>query len=161
QFDFDPSDGIAQGKMDFDAVAVHEIGHALGFTTQAGNQSNGTRSGIWDFFRFAPGVSQQNFTTTQRSLGAGGAPVFFSGIPGTSELALSTGPSSAGGDNRQTSHWKDDALTGTYIGIMDPTLPTGRRFTVTDNDKAVLEIMGYTLKAPSGGGNNGTAPFTS
>jgi hypothetical protein len=162
-FDFDPSDGIAQGKIDFDAVAVHEIGHALGFTTQAGNQpSSGTaRTGIWDFFRFAPGITQQNFTTTQRSFGAGGAPVFYSGIPGSPELGLSTGSSSAGGDGNQTSHWKADELTGTYIGIMDPTLPTGRRFQVTDNDKAVLDIMGYTFAPPSGGGGNGTAPSTS
>ncbi len=163
-FDFDPSNGITQGSIDFDAVAVHEIGHALGFTTQAGNQpaTGSARIGIWDLFRFAPGITQQNFTQTQRSLGAGGAPVFYSGITGSPELALSTGATSAGGDGRQTSHWKDDSLTGTHIGIMDPTLPSGRRFVVTDNDKAALEIFGYTLNAVGGGGGGtGTAPSTS
>src|SRR5207253_6605455 len=30
-FDFDPSDGITSNAIDFDAVATHEIGHALGF----------------------------------------------------------------------------------------------------------------------------------
>ncbi|HMH42727.1 MAG TPA: NF038122 family metalloprotease, partial [Pyrinomonadaceae bacterium] len=30
-FDFDPSDGITASAIDFDAVATHEIGHALGF----------------------------------------------------------------------------------------------------------------------------------
>ncbi|HSE98008.1 MAG TPA: NF038122 family metalloprotease, partial [Blastocatellia bacterium] len=35
-FDFDPSDGIDVDKTDFDAVAVHEIGHLLGFTSRVG-----------------------------------------------------------------------------------------------------------------------------
>lgn len=30
-FDFNPTDGVPLGKIDFLAVAVHEIGHALGF----------------------------------------------------------------------------------------------------------------------------------
>jgi len=34
-YDFDPSDGIS-GGTDFDAVATHEIGHALGFDSDAG-----------------------------------------------------------------------------------------------------------------------------
>ena len=32
-FDFNPDDGITAGSLDFDAVVVHEIGHALGFTS--------------------------------------------------------------------------------------------------------------------------------
>jgi hypothetical protein len=32
-FDFNPTDGIASGKYDFTAVAVHELGHALGFVS--------------------------------------------------------------------------------------------------------------------------------
>src|SRR5262252_261222 len=35
-FDFDPSNGIDSDKIDFDSVATHEIGHALGFTSQEG-----------------------------------------------------------------------------------------------------------------------------
>jgi len=32
-FDFDPTDGITTGQSDFIAVAIHEIGHALGFVS--------------------------------------------------------------------------------------------------------------------------------
>ncbi|QJU57182.1 PEPxxWA-CTERM sorting domain-containing protein [Sphingomonas sp. AP4-R1] len=32
-FDFDPTDGITTGSSDFIAVAIHEIGHALGFVS--------------------------------------------------------------------------------------------------------------------------------
>ena len=30
-FDFNPDDGVTAGQMDFIGVAIHEIGHALGF----------------------------------------------------------------------------------------------------------------------------------
>src|SRR5258706_1747795 len=41
-YDFDPSDGIS-GGTDFDAVATHEIGHALGFVSDAGTSSTVAR----------------------------------------------------------------------------------------------------------------------
>lgn len=34
-FDFNPTDGISNGTEDFTAVAVHELGHALGFVSGA------------------------------------------------------------------------------------------------------------------------------
>jgi hypothetical protein len=36
-FDFNPANGISPGAMDFDAVVVHEIRHALGFISRSGN----------------------------------------------------------------------------------------------------------------------------
>ena len=39
------------------------------------------------------------------------------------EFRFSTG--STQGDGRQTSHWKDNNLTGTLLGVMDPTLASG------------------------------------
>ena len=44
-WDFDPSDGITAGSRDFVGVAVHEIGHALGFFSgvdELDTQSTGT-----------------------------------------------------------------------------------------------------------------------
>jgi hypothetical protein len=157
-YDFDPTNGVDVGKMDFDAVAVHELGHALGFISFASTQSGGiVNPTVWDLFRFSPGVNTLSFTTGQRVLGAGGQQVCFTG---SSELALSTGVS--GGDGNQTSHWKDDQFTGQNIGIMDPSLPPGRRFTISQNDLLTLDLLGYTLKNSSsgGGGTIGNTPPT-
>ncbi len=64
----------------------------------------------------------------------------------TNELGLSTGgPEGAGGDGSQSSHWKDDDLTGRYIGIMDPTISNGEHAEATENDFSTLETLGWNL----------------
>ncbi|PYT05430.1 MAG: hypothetical protein DMF60_12010 [Acidobacteria bacterium] len=161
-FDFDPSDGIDADKLDFDSVAVHEIGHALGFSTQLGARevtpATPIAVSVWDVFRFRPGITMNAFTAAQRVLASGGDQVFFSG---GSQLALSTGrPNGTGGDGRQPSHWKDDALSGQYLGVMDPTLRKGVLAPITANDLAVLDAMSYRVVStvapppPSPVGNN-------
>jgi hypothetical protein len=63
-------------------------------------------------------------------------------------IALSTGrPDGTGGDGEQSSHWKDDRMTGQYIGVMDPTLADGQRDVITENDLAALRSFGYTVTA--------------
>ena len=150
-FDFDPTDGIAAGKLDFDSVAVHEIGHALGFTSLVGARELTPASPLavsaWDVFRFRPGITLNDFTAAQRVQSSGGEQVFFFG---GSQLALSSGrPNGTGGDGRQASHWKDDMFSGQYTGVMDPTLRNGFRAAVTANDLAALDAIGYRLKPAS------------
>lgn len=147
RFDFDPSDGIQPGTFDFDAIAVHEIGHVLGFLSNTGvrelSPSEPLSLSVWDLFRFRPGVTLQSFTTAERILSSGGQQNYFAGGP---ELGLSTGrPNRTGGDMQQASHWKADELTGHYIGVMDPTIAAGRRFTITANDLMALDSFGYQL----------------
>ncbi|MDQ3650186.1 MAG: NF038122 family metalloprotease [Acidobacteriota bacterium] len=152
-FDFNPGDGISAGLTDFDAVAVHEMGHALGFGSAVRNAGSTTalRPTIWDMFRFRPGTaSLATFGSTPRILTTGASAtdphVCFNGGP---ELALSTGDAEgAGGDGEQASHWKDDRLNGrVYIGIMDPTISPGRRMQITDNDRKALDTFGYVVGA--------------
>ncbi|HEX7998761.1 MAG TPA: NF038122 family metalloprotease [Pyrinomonadaceae bacterium] len=154
QFDFDPSNGIDSNKTDFDAVAVHEIGHALGFTSFAGEKELDSTMpnvlALWDLFRFAPGVSFGTFSSAQRYMSSGdttaGNPVHFAG---GAQLKVSTGRSDGtGGDGEQASHWKDDLnATANYIGIMDPTISRGRREVITNNDLVALDYFGYRLNA--------------
>ena len=149
-FDFNPDDGISAGQTDFDAVATHEIGHALGFHSEAGSTA---RPSIWDLYRFRTGTTTSTFTTAQRILTIGGSPdaLQYYFVPGNSELGLSTGgPSGAttnGGDGWQSSHWKhfSGCSSSGYIGIMDPAISSGCRRTITGNDALALGSFGYNL----------------
>lgn len=156
QFDLSPDDGISAGLADFDAVATHEIGHALGFVSSSGG-SAASPVAVWDLLRFqARSVSLATFATSPRVMSKGGEQVFFANQTstfGTLELALSTGgPTPTGpddGDGRQSSHWKDDALLSTrpYIGVMDPTIARGLRRTISENDIMAIDLFGYSIGA--------------
>jgi hypothetical protein len=147
-FDFDPSDGITGNLTDFDAVAVHEMGHALGFSSEVGDReltpSAPLAVTVWDLFRFRPATANlSNFGTAQRILSSGGTQVQFNG---GAELGLSTGkPDGTGGDGNQASHWKDDLnVDANFIGIMDPNIRRNHREVMTANDQAAIDSFGYS-----------------
>ncbi len=150
-FDFDSRDGINGGTTDFEAVATHEIGHALGFTSRSGG--GGTIPAMWDLYRFRSGTTSATFTTATRIMTIGGSPdpLQFFFAPGITELGLSTGgpnPSPTDGDGNQSSHWKQRTLNGgVLIGIMDPRIPTGTHRTIMPNDTNALDIFGYNSTA--------------
>ncbi|HST21572.1 MAG TPA: NF038122 family metalloprotease, partial [Blastocatellia bacterium] len=148
-FDFDSGDGVDANKLDFESIALHEIGHVLGFISFVGQQemdsSIDPELSIWDLFRLRPGDAQKDFAATERVLSSGGDQSFYDG---SGLLALSTGrPDGAGGDGAQASHWKDDRLTGQYTGVMDPTLELGEHQFITDNDVDVLYTIGYRTRS--------------
>jgi hypothetical protein len=135
--------------MDFQTVAAHEIGHALGFISNVDEYDRGARSTgptTLDLFRFASNSipsTLAGFTNTPRMLAPGVAASTLISLG--SGQAMSTGVFQ--GDGRQASHWKDDSLTGSLIGIMDPTLAFNTVETVDANDLRAMELIGYTLRA--------------
>jgi hypothetical protein len=148
-FDLDNSDGVSPGTVDFETVAAHEIGHALGFTSAVDTIDTGSTTDVvlrtLDLYRFAndtvndPATAAE-FSTFARSLTPGMNEIF---DDIAIESRMSTGVN--GGDGRQASHWKDDALTGSFIGLMDPTLPSGTVEPITTADKRALDLIGYDI----------------
>lgn len=122
-FDFDNSNGVSPGLVDFETVAAHEIGHALGFASVVDSVDQLVNNGqaanvspfLLDFFRFANGTANDpsnaaSFTTATRFLSPGGSPItdFITAVGAEAvENAMSTGAFT--GDGRQASHWKDNA----------------------------------------------------
>ncbi len=142
-YDFDPTDGVDGDKTDFEGVAIHEIGHALGFTSAIGIASNAASDNPlftpWDLFRVRPGdvtpgeslTDGVGFETAPRVVTPGPpneevlvvengreyfAPVqvFFDGLEEV-EVSTATG-ARTGGDGQQASHWRDDALRPPSLG---------------------------------------------
>lgn len=150
-FDYDASDGVGAGLIDFESVAAHELGHALGFISVVdfvdALLANGTPAaiapGTFDLFRFGAGLAPAtpgDFATAVRNLVPAQAAVF---ADGDSQWALSTGRFF--GDGRQTSHWKDNDLSGAFIGLMDPTLAFGVGIPITAADLRALDLIGYEV----------------
>lgn len=156
RFDFDPSNGIDADKVDFETLTMRELLRVFSFVSNVGARELNPAPqssplgpitalpSVLDIYRFRPGVTMETFTTAPRALRAGGEQVFFTG---DLELPLSTArPNGTGGDGRTADHWKDDELTGQYIGIMDPTYAPGERGGLTANDLTALSYFSFRLR---------------
>lgn len=145
-FDFNPTNGIDAGKYDFTAVAVHELGHALGFVSGVdtfdlvmhgkGPLASDFESGAFgsaniadfaigstlDLFRYGNSIGADGKAILQWSANR---PAYFS-IDGKSVFGLrdsafqepaTFSTGAYSGDGAQASHWKDN------IGFTDPDAP--------------------------------------
>ena len=142
-WDFDNSNGVDAGKQDFVGVAIHEIGHSLGFVSGVDTVDNVISvlplslepfrvwSGL-DMFRYSA-AGQLDLSVDTAS--------YFSIDGGTTSLGLfSTGRGN--GDGQQASHWKDNL----GLGIMDPTAnPAGQINTVSALDLQAFDVIGWDL----------------
>jgi PEP-CTERM motif len=147
-WDFDQSDGIQPGAIDFVGVAIHELMHAMGFISSV------------DGLDFSPNSSDESFVPapldfTRQSIDsvAAGASFDFTADQRAKYFSLDGGatnltPGAQGGfstginfgDGRQASHWKDNL----GWGIMDPTSqPAGIVNVVTQLDLLALDVIGW------------------
>jgi hypothetical protein len=161
-FDFNNSDGVGANSIDFETVVAHEIGHLLGFESSldwidyriADPNNVGYDPGpmpitTLDFFRFPSDglpVNEFEFTNNPRSLLVGEAS-FFDDL--TNQWPLSEGGYYTKSFNqRQASHWLDDAWSGYgLIGMMDPSLDDGVFYGMTNADIRALDLIGWDLAA--------------
>jgi hypothetical protein len=169
-FDFNPIDGITAGYMDFIGVAIHEIGHALGFTSGVDlydqysgvgpgaaigaqvNWNGQTAGSALDLFRYSN--DPNNLVPKAGSAldwSVGGA-AYFSIDGGLTQFngdsLFSTG--AYNGDGRQASHFKDTASPAgcdgyNQIGIMDPTFCYGEMGVISATDLAAFDAIGWNL----------------
>lgn len=145
-FDFDPTDGISAGSYDFIGVAVHEMGHALGFLSAAQDFDYSVGGGYavddywWgygmDMFRYsAPGVLDWTFGTNSYFSIDGGATAFGNGYFSTGDV---------NGDGWQASHWKEpNTPCANLRGIMNPYICNGMTAGVQGLDLAALDAIGW------------------
>src|SRR5262249_29072233 len=108
-YDFDPSNGIDPGAIDFVGVVTHEFGHALGFgsivdtldSNMGLGQSNFPAQAL-DIFRYSANSKANNavdLTVDTREK-------YFSLDKGTTNIAdFSNGQSTWAGSDFQASHW--------------------------------------------------------
>jgi len=156
-FDFNPSNGIVTGGIDFIGTAIHEIGHALGFVSGADDFDFAEAFGLlegeeidtawWayglDMFRFGDSVVGPVRDITP------GHEAFFSVDGG--ETAYLDGAFSTGaflGDGWQASHWKAPAVPPLCdVPIMNPYICSGTVDHVSALDLAAFDAIGWNLAA--------------
>jgi len=145
-FDFNPTDGIQKGTVDFIGVAIHEMGHALGFLSGADDFDYSVGSGFktdgdwWayaaDMFRYT-GEDSLNWAFNQ--------PAYFSidggATPFQGNAYFSTGENN--GDTWQASHWKANNTCSGFVGVMNPYTCGGLMDQVTAADLALFDAIGW------------------
>ena len=148
------------GKMDFLSVAMHEVGHVLGFVsgidddnwlevlTEAQRKEEELKDKDFkfatplDLFRY----SDNDMATNKIDLSIGGNP-YFSIDGGTTEIAkFSSGAytdydGKSKGDGYQASHWKN----GSGTGIMNPILGNGEKRNISSIDRTAMDVIGWDI----------------
>lgn len=146
-WDFNPTDGVSSGAYDFIGVAIHEIGHALGFISGADDfdYSQGTGFPVDDYW-WAYGMDMFRYTADGQLNIVPGDPGYFSVDGGATNLGyFSTGTNY--GNGWQASHWLPPGGCVNLEGIMNPYACNGTEDIVTGLDLALFDAIGWNLIA--------------
>jgi hypothetical protein len=161
-FDFDPTNGISKGKIDFVGVAIHEIGHALGFVSGVDtydaytkNVAAGavTKQGVLDPYAIGSTLDLYRYSAAGTLDWSTSAAAKYFSIDGGATAYNGNSYFSLGaynGNKAQASHWLAPPLnscTAAFVGIMNPYACPGRMGVVTTNDLAALDAIGWDVDA--------------
>jgi hypothetical protein len=155
-FDFDPSDGITSNAFDFIGVAIHEIGHALGFTsgvdtvdarTAPGQTAGASLTSLetfvvmnsLDLYRYD---SEGNLNWSTQNTPYFSVDGGVSQFNGDSRFSMGR----LNGDGQQASHWKDSTAGAPQLGVLDPTSGRGQMQDITALDLAAFDAIGWNSK---------------
>jgi hypothetical protein len=131
-WDFDPSNGVPGSFWCFQSVLVHEVGHALGFTSGTDFRSFDMETlDVYRFQRTAWNPSTlAEFQTLPRT-------VHKNSLNDANSDIIVAEYRMEDGNPRQASHFRDNLS----IGIMDPTLGGGQTFWPNFYRKADLDML--------------------
>ena len=154
-YNYRRNSSVESDALDYASVAIHEIGHALGFISGIDSalvsEANGTfqqnldrlfRTTSLDLYRYSKWSNNKGWLDL-----AVGPKSYLSIDGGDTALAdFSRGNQNfgLGSDGFQGSHWKQQ---GNEIGIMDPLIFTGERREVKAPDLQAFDIIGWDLRS--------------
>lgn len=148
-YDYDTSNGVSSGTYDFVGLAVHEIGHALGFVSGVDILDTNSQSPAFFPDQAFVYVSPLDLFRCSASSASNGTTLDFTAGSGVKSFSLDNCSTTLGrfsegrthGDGQQASHWKDNL----GLGVMDPTAAQGETLVVTPLDLIAFDTIGWNL----------------
>lgn len=142
-FDYDPSNGVGGTSYSFQDVVIHEVGHAMGFTSGIDFRVNDMET--LDLFRFqrTDGSGDYNPDTLAEFTARPRLMAYNSPNDAHNTDFISVEYRMSDGTPYQASHFREQAAN---IGLMDPALAPGQTFYpafYSTADVALFDVIGY------------------
>jgi hypothetical protein len=142
-FDYDPSNGVGGSSYSFQDVVIHEVGHAMGFTSGADFRVNDMEA--LDLYRFqrTDGTGDYNPDTLAEFTSRPRLVDFNAPNDAHNSDLISVEYRMSDGSPHQASHFREQSPN---IGLMDPSIGAGQTFWpafYSTADVAMFDVIGY------------------